>query len=257
MTTPVDEVGAAARPSTPSGAPADATATVAVGDICPYLLASQGGWRSAQPNRDHRCNAVDPPAPLPAEKQRDLCLRLEHAACPAFRAARAARASMLAPGLDPAVLASVDAARRPIARTSAVVLEGPRLSLRGGVGTGNFPLYQAGLVVLMILAFAVVLIARLSGPGDAPSAPITAPSATASPVATLSPTPRPVPSPTAAPSASGAVPSGSAAASAAPSAAADAETPTFRTTYRVRFGDTLVHSRPRTAPLLSSAASMS
>ena len=103
MTTPLDEaVGACARAGSPRPAsPTTVASPPRIDDICPYLLASQGGWRSASPNRDHRCTAVDPPAPLATDKQRDLCLTAEHATCPTFRAARANRASTLAPGLDP------------------------------------------------------------------------------------------------------------------------------------------------------------
>ena len=242
MTTPVDEPAAPLRAPEPAAAqsPApgpvttDATPPPALDEICPYLLSSDGGWRSAAPNRDHRCTAVDPPAPLPADKQRALCLSAAHAGCPAYRAARTARASMLAPGLDPAVVASADAARRPIARSTAVVLEQPRFAI-AGLG-GNLALSQAALVALMVLAFVVLVVSRFSAGGAAPE-PSPSPSITASPSPspTARPTPRPTPTPS--PAGSGAAPSGSGVvppSPAAPSAAA------FRTTYRVEAGDTLV-----------------
>jgi LysM repeat protein len=238
MTTPVDEPSAGARAPEPATAPspaarADADASPSIDEICPYLLASEGGWRSATPNRDHRCSAVDPPAPLAADKQRALCLKAAHAGCPAFRAARTARASMLAPGLDPAIVASADAARRPIARSASVVLEQPRFAI-AGVG-GNVAVSQALLVALMVLAFVVVLVSRLSTGAPAPE-PSPTPAVTASP--TPSPTPRPTRRPTPTPAASGASPSGSLAVPPSPAAVSTAGA--VRTTYRVEAGDTLV-----------------
>src|SRR5262245_3506775 len=124
MTIPPDAAAEPARaPDRPDSVASSATQAGAavVDQICPYLVSSQGGWRSARPSRDHRCFAVDPPGPLTTDKQRSLCLTLDHATCPAFRAARASRASMLAPGVDPAVIAAADATRRPIARSAPVV----------------------------------------------------------------------------------------------------------------------------------------
>src|SRR5262245_47439767 len=173
MTTPLDEAPESSRAPRPTvaeePAPAPETAPVpaiearAIDEICPYLLASQGGWRAASPNRDHRCTAVDPPTALPSDKQRNLCLVAAHHGCPAYRAARVARASMLAPGADPPAVAPADAARRPVARTTAVVLEQPRLAI-AGLGSGTVGLYQVALVGLMIVAFVVVIGARLSTP---------------------------------------------------------------------------------------------
>jgi LysM domain len=236
MTTPVDTP--AAPPRAPEAAPSAADAgTSAIAEICPYLLASRGGWRSASPNRDHRCTAVDPPASLGTDKQRRLCLVAEHASCPAFRAARAARASMLAPGLDPAVVASADAARRPVARTTAVILEQPRVIIGRNVLGGDWPLAQAALVALMIVAFVVVLVARLSSTqptgGGLPLATETvSPSASLEPLPTFAPTPVP---PSEEPSSSVPLPSPSAAPTQAPPPA-----PAYRTKYRVRAGDTLI-----------------
>jgi LysM repeat protein len=211
-------------------------------EICPYLAAAGGAWRSASPHREHRCGAVDPPAPLTSEKQRGLCLTAEHAGCATFRAARASRAAMLAPGVDPAAVAAADAARRPIARTSVVVLEHPRLSAPRARWPVDRAAPQAALVGLMIVAFIALAVARFSGPdqaGVALSSP--SPSHTASP--TARPTPRPTASPSVAPSAS-AVASASPAPSAAvaPSGAVSGVTATpapATKTYVVKKGDTL------------------
>jgi LysM repeat protein len=236
MTTPTDEAAVPATAplpgaSGPGPASSGGTAVLDLELLCPYLLASDGGWRSAAPHRDHRCTAVEPPAPLPTDKQRSLCLTGQHNGCPAFRAARAARASVLAPGLDPSVVAAADASRRPIARTTAVVLEQPRLSV-GGFGSGSVGLYQAVLVGLMILAFAVVLGARLSTPSTSVVVATPSPTATATPAP--SPTPRSTPRPTPTPSPS-AGPSGSGVVPASPAGSVAA----FRSTYRVQAGDTL------------------
>ena len=202
--------------------------------VCPYLMVASGGWRSASPHRDHRCNAVDPAAPLSADKQRRLCLSLAHQACPTFGAARGARAAVVAPGVDPAVLAAAEAARRPVARSAPVLLEQPRLvaSPRAGWPLDR-ALTQAALVGLMLVAFALVVIARLSA-ADAGSASIS-PSPASSAAVAASPSPSPTPSPTSSPSPGEVAPSQSV----EPSVTAT-EGPSGRTTYTVQAGDTLV-----------------
>lgn len=200
------------------------SAVQAVGELCPYLTAASGSWRSSAANREHRCGALDPPGQLPLEKQRRLCLSTHHVSCPAFRAARAGRAAVLAPGLDPTAVAVVDAARRPLARTSAIVLQQPRFMAPVARWPLDRALSQAALVALLVLAFAVVAVARLTSSDG--GAAIGSPSA--SPTASAPATPRPTRRPTPSPSGSGSlVPSGSPA-------------PSFRATYRVQAGDTLV-----------------
>jgi LysM repeat protein len=221
-----DRHSPASRPERPT------TATV-----CPYLMAESGGWRSASPNREHRCGAVDPPAPLSADKQRRLCLTLAHQTCPTYGAARGARAAAIAPGVDPAVLAAVEAARRPVARSATVILEPPRITSPRVAWPLDRAVSQAALVGLMLVAFALVAIARLSAgnpgaatsPSPAASAAIGAPSPSTPPIATPSPSSSDV-----APSESIA-PSEAIAPSVTPPS-----TPVYRTTYAVRSGDTLV-----------------
>ena len=212
---PPGSAGHAPYPGTPSAAEATAS-------TCPYLTSVGGAWRQSTPSRDHRCGALDPPAPQPTDKQRRHCLSPNHVDCPIFRAARTARAVSLSPSGDPAVVAVVDAARRPIARTSPILLEQPRLveqAVRLSFDRGPG---QLALVALMILAFAVVAVTRLSGGSPAPSASV-GPSAIARASASPSPTPRPTPKPTPRPSAS----------------AAPTPAPSFRGKYTVRSGDTL------------------
>jgi LysM repeat protein len=192
---------------------------------CPYLISAGGAWRQATPSRDHRCAALDPPAPQPTDKQRRHCLSPDHVECPIFRAARDARAAILMPSGDLAVVAAIDARRRPIARTAPILLEQPRLveqaiRLQFDRGAG-----QLALVVLMVLAFTVVAIARLS----AGSAPAPAPSASVAP--SVTPVPSSDPPPTVAPT-----PSLSAEPPAAP---APSVQPSFTTAYTVQKGDTL------------------
>ena len=224
-------------------------------EVCPYLRAAGGSWRSATPHREHRCGAVEPPAALTPDKQRRLCLSAEHGGCPTFRAARASRAALLAPGIDPAAVAAADAARRPIARGSALILERPRLS----GPTARWPLdramSQAALVALMVVAFVAVAIARFSGPQ---AAAIAEPTATASASASPTPrsTPRVTPSPSLAPSLAPSAPPASAGTSPVASGAVSGatgtptvstptvstptvSTPSFKTTYVVKSGDNL------------------
>jgi LysM repeat protein len=228
------EIGAP-RPVTLPVAPATAA-------VCPYLLSADGRWRASTPAREHRCTVVTPPAVLAADKQRRLCLTPEHVGCSTYLAALAAT--------DQAVDADAQGSGqhpsrhvRPVARTAPLLLDHGRLAIGvPGISTERGA-GQGGLVALMAVAFAAIVVARLSGggpsltpvqvgggaaasPSIAASAPPTvAPVASDVPVAsgpapTLVPTevePTPVPAePSVAPSAS--------------------STPK---TYKVRSGDTL------------------
>jgi hypothetical protein len=208
-------------------APSEHPERPAIDAVCPYLLAASGGWRSALPHRDHRCTAVDPAAVLSTDKQRRLCLTLAHQTCPTFGAARAARAAAIAPGVDPAVLAAVESARRPVARSTPVILEQPSLISTRASWPLDRAIPQVALVGLMVVAFALVVIARLSAGNGPPASP--APGASII-VAARSPSATPIP--TTSPSGFG--PSPSVDPSASPSR------PPGPTTYVVRSGDTLV-----------------
>jgi len=217
---PIPRPSAAPPPERPGPTSARDIATA----ICPYLSASAGAWRSAAPSRDHRCAALAPPAPQPVDKQRRHCLAAEHVECSIFRAAQAARQTALAAGADPERIATADSTRRPLPRTTPVLLEPPRLldqvtRLQLDRAPG-----QVALVALMVVAFAIVALSRLSGggtptPQPSPSFVAVLPSG---PVRTPRPTPIVVPSdePSAGPDGS-------------PSAS-------FRTTYTVKKGDTLI-----------------
>src|SRR5258706_3389937 len=173
--------GPAARP--------DMSAREAVGATCPYLMSSGGAWRAADPSRDHRCGAMDPPTPQPTDKQRKHCLSADHVQCPTFRAARAARTATLAAGSDPALVDAADRRRRPLARTAPILLERPRLvdqvvRLQLDRAPG-----QLALIGLMVVAFAVVALTRLSS-GGGPAASSAEPSSAA---VVATPTSRPTP----------------------------------------------------------------
>jgi hypothetical protein len=165
---------------------------------------------------------VQPPAPQTTEKQRRHCLAADHVDCPMFRAARAARAATLLTGGDPGVIEGADRARRPLARPAPILLEPPRLVDQAVRFRVDRAPGQAGLIVLMVIAFAVVALARLAG-GTA-AAPSAAPSVIA--VATTRPPTPTVPRPSASTS-------GSFVASGSPE-------PSFRARYTVKKGDTLL-----------------
>jgi LysM repeat protein len=229
MTAPVgvaDPTDPAADPVPPEPSPAPAAPTnareIAVA-ICPYLSSSGGAWRSVSPSRDHRCVALTPPTAQPSDKQRRHCLAAAHVECSIFRAAQAARHTALAAGADPNRIAAADAARRPLPRTTPILLEPPhlldqvtRLQLDRAPG-------QIALVALMVVAFAIVALSRFTAPSTAISSP------SPSFVAVLpSVAPTRTPTPTLEPSS-------------APSDGASGGPPaSFRTTYTVKKGDTLI-----------------
>lgn len=206
--------------SSPKHSGAALSARDAVAGTCPYLLSAGGAWRSTSPSRDHRCSAVEPVAPQSTDKQRRHCLSSDHDHCALFRAARVARANNLIAGADPAAVDGADRTRRPLARTAPILLEPPRLvdqTMRLALDRAPG---QPALIGLMIVAFAVVALARLSGGAAPATVPSPGPSAVAV-VPTRAPTPRPSPS---------------VVVSVAPSTS---PSPSFRATYKVVKGDTL------------------
>ena len=126
--------------------------------VCPYLTTMDGGWRSSTVARENRCGAVAPPAPLAAEKQRRLCLTADYPTCATFEAARAAR---------PVAHDRTPLLPRPLARVAPVVLDHGRLSVGVPPVRADRTTVQAVLVVMLGLAFAALVLARLAG-GQAP-----------------------------------------------------------------------------------------
>jgi LysM repeat protein len=210
-------------------------AATAVRDVCPYLVAGPGpgGWRNAFPDRDQRCGAMVPPAPLPIERQRQLCLLPEHQTCAAYLAA----IGLLDGRDDPK--AGGGSLLWPSVRTTPLVLEPARRRLPAGAFRGPRTGGQLVLAGLMVIALVIIVVTRATpsatggddaspaavaagaspsvmGPGSSGAASATA-SATASPTtdatpspaltpppASAAPTPAPTPRPTASP-----VPTGS------------------------------------------------
>ena len=215
------------------------------GAVCPYLLAADRAWRAATPARDHRCTAVTPAAVLAPDKQRRLCLAVEHQGCSTFRAALEGHAG----GAGDAQALTRSGGRTPLrafARTAPLVLDHGRVNvtmpnLRPERGVGQF-----GLASLMGLALVAVVIARVPGltPGDgrpgaggAAASPSATPGVTRPPASTDEPKPTGAPAATDAPPARTLVPTevepSEPAETTSPSASAGGET------YQVRRGDTL------------------
>jgi LysM repeat protein len=216
----------AASPSTATGTP---TVRPPIDAICPYLLASDGSWRSATAAREHRCTAVSPPAPLAAEKQRRLCLTATHTGCATFVAAQEARAAT-----HQAV-----ALRRPITRSTPVVLDQGRLGVAIPSISTTPSLGQGVLIAVLAVAFGAIILAKIAtggvsgGVSTSPS-PVASSSARAVVSASPSATPTATPKPTLVPSGS-ASPSPTVKASPTPTPSA---TPKPKT-YKVKSGDTL------------------
>ena len=206
----------------------------AVTEVCPFLRDSSGAWRSAYASRDHRCGAVEPPAPLAVAKQRSLCLVPAHRTCATYLATQAAAG-------DGRVDAG--AALWPPTRSAPLLLEPVRghIPMPGSARTGG----QAVLAGLMVLAFLVLVVARTTAP---PSSGSPQPDTSAGGAAT-SPSPSAVASPSPAPAVTGTPPAPSPSTPASPTTTGtpSATAPTTPTTsptaaarrYTVRSGDTL------------------
>ena len=219
-------------PASPSGStPLAQPATDELPSLCPYLATTEGTWRSSSADRAHRCVAVSPPVQLALEKQRRLCLVIDHQGCSTYGAAIAARPSF--------ALESTPRGR-VVARTTPVVLDQTRFDLRLPALRSDRISGQGLLVGLLAIAFVAALVARPGGNGGAANAdgiPTASPTAIAAASATPRPTARAstVPIVTARPIAS--PPAGSP--SPAPSASSSAQPATSGATYKVKRGDTL------------------
>jgi len=200
--------------------------------ICPYLAAADGAWRSSTVAREHRCGAVAPPAPLAAEKQRRLCLTADHLTCPTYEAAKAARP--FAQG-RPLTLP------RPLAQTTPLVLDHGRIAITVSALRSDRSTGQALLIALMALAFAAILLAKVTG-GSAPTSVVgrspTPPASLPAGARATAVTPSTTPTSTASPSGVGASVTPSAQSSAAPTTPTPPATGTQ--TYKVKSGDTLI-----------------
>ncbi len=243
-----------APPQPPRRLAREPIAVVAVRDLCPYL-GSGDGWRSASPDKAHRCLAIAPPAQLALEKQARLCTTARHRSCATYVAAQA-----ITHGIPEETLAERDpdspaafaaegrgARRWATPRTTPTVMDVGRASIDFGRVVRQPATAQIGLVFVALLAFGVLIATRLgpATPAVSVSTPTPAPSSGASgtlaavvPTPTHAPTPRPSPAPSPTPKPTP-TPSPTPTATPAPTAR-----PTPRPTatvrrYTVRPGDTL------------------
>lgn len=210
--------------------------------VCPYLLAADGAWRSSTPAREHRCTAVSPAAILAPEKQRRLCLVAEHQGCSTYAAASGVG------GIGDEPLAhDRSRAGRPVARTAPLVLDHGGLAIPVPSIRFDRSVGQGGLVGLMAVAFAAILVARLSsgGPNLVPSG--VAVDATATPSASAAATDRTTTAPAATPDGAPgrtlvpteAEPTPTPKPAASDPVVSTPEPPATPTTYTVKSGDTL------------------
>jgi LysM repeat protein len=225
------------------------SAVLASRRLCPYLSIDGGTWRSAVPDRDHRCGALLPMPPLTLDKQRRLCLTERHLTCSTFLAARGIDATgpddrhmerpivAVGPGRTP----DLDTVTRwSIVRTTPVILDHSRVPVVGSLPRGRAA-GQVGLAILLVAAFAALAIGRLSGPSGPTlggAGQNSSPIASAPVVAAASPTPAPGTTATPAPTPTR-TPKPSRTPTATGTPAPTASTAPVSTTYKVRNGDTL------------------
>lgn len=165
---------------------------------------------------------------------------MEHVGCATYLVATGR--TNLAEGLVPPAERVTRASGRDLVRTAPLVLDHGRLPVSVSAAAAERGLGQVALLILLAIAFAALLVARLSsgsgdpggilGGGTTPDPGVVAlePSAATTPAPSVDGAPGPTPLPTAAETA---VPSAPPAATAAPGATEQ------QTTYKVRSGDTL------------------
>ena len=227
------------------GAPRPVTlpVTPVTAAVCPYLLSADGRWRASTPAREHRCTVVTPPAVLAADKQRRLCLTQEHVGCSTYLAALAATDQAVDTNARGSSHEPKDRHVRPVARTAPLLLDHGRLAISLPAFSTERGAGQSGLVALMAVAFAAIVVARLSGGGPSLTPAQVGVGAAASPSAAASALPTATPAPSDVAVASGPPPTlvpteveptpVPAEPSVAPSASSAPKT------YKVRSGDTL------------------
>lgn len=201
--------------------------------LCPYLATTDGTWRSASADRDHRCMAVNPPVPLAPEKQRRLCLVDAHVGCATYGAALASH-----PGVEWTALQN-----RPVARMTPVILDRGRFDLRLPPIRADRAAGQAVLVAVLGVALAAIVIARPGGDaGPATALGSASPTTDAAEPSTVAAVPPAVESavPTEAATTNAPGPAATTTPAASPAASAPgAEPVTSGATYKVKSGDTL------------------
>jgi LysM repeat protein len=201
--------------------------------VCPYLRSPGGTWRGTRPQRDHRCWAQSPPAPLSTLTQATLCLTVAHTGCGIYTAELQRRAGELARDrIAPerlsrsrfgALVQPVPLAMDAVGERGLSSAPADRTRLVGAVliGIVAVVVLSVGIYVLGSQAAPPALIVGLASPSARATVPLpTAPTTLVpSPIPTGAgpPSPSTLPIPTAGPSAS----------------------PAIAHTYRVKRGDTL------------------
>jgi LysM domain len=167
---------------------------VVVRGICPYLGTGEG-WRLAVADRSHRCLAVSPPTQLALEKQTRLCLDERHHECATYRAALSAIAADEPVGGRAERTTSRRRRRWSVPRTQATVLDVGRGSVDVAAVARQRATTQVALVLLALIAFGALVLARASSSGPAVGGPSPTPTlavvADGGPSPTVPPTPSP------------------------------------------------------------------
>jgi LysM repeat protein len=202
--------------------------------VCPYLRSADGTWRRTRPQRDHRCWAQSPPAPLATLTQSRLCLTLAHTGCAIYGAALARRADELT--RDRIAPERLSGSRfGALVQPVPLAMDGPsehRLPTPAEGPARAVAALLIGLLAVVVLAGGIYVFAFGSQPA------LTPPNiGLASHTAEISVVPPTVPASLASiPGATGAATSQ---ASIAPTPGPSATVPVVTRTYRVKPGDTL------------------
>ncbi|HYH93055.1 MAG TPA: LysM domain-containing protein [Candidatus Saccharimonadales bacterium] len=114
--------------------------------------------------------AVQPAAALTSDKQRRLCLTDDHGECATYQAA-AGRGAVGAAGRPRPHDRRARSAARPLVRTAPMVLDHGRLTIAMPAFRSERGFGQGALVILMAVAFAAIIVARLSSAGGDASGP--------------------------------------------------------------------------------------
>ena len=198
--------------------------------ICPLLALEDGRTACDGHDADHRCHAIDPPAPLGRSQQLQVCLAEAHTACERFRsgpswARRGAPATWV--------------------RTRTIIEPRTGLAAAAARGRSGSRRVAAGVGVLAVLGVSAGTAAAIGGVGSLaglvnietpspsptalPSTPPATPLATPSPILAATPQPTPTPTPVVTP-----IPT-----SVPTPVVTPAPTPVPVRTYVVQEGDTL------------------
>jgi len=202
---------------------------------CPFLIAESGDWRLAVPAREHRCAALVPLASLTFEKQARLCLTAAHDTCATYGAALAAREARTG-----GAIALERAGRWSFALTTPLIEDAGGVRSRvGGIlaDRRRWPAVPVFVLVATLFALAISGV-RNDRPVTAVASPTT-PGSGASVAPLVTPTAEPLITPSPATASSPPVPTRTPAPTPRSTPVAPKPTPAYRTTYRVKSGDTL------------------